>query len=167
MVFKTKTTTKKPINPHLVSPGGRGEATCLVSTVHVMVWRMFPWQTLGLLIPKEHCFCSPQLIWGLLLTMCIHPWPSFTIISWLLQHDDARNSHVVNMRLSSMFLGGLHLQQFPTEFKRTFKDVAEWEISQQEYVAIEWFISKECFQHLVESMPWTFESVVWAKSRES
>ncbi len=99
------------------------DPSCLGSTVQaagggVMVWGIFSWQTLGPLVPIEHCLNATAY----LSIVANHVHPFMTTVDHLLKASSSRIMHHVtklkssqtgflNMTMSSLYWNGLHSHQ--------------------------------------------------------
>ncbi len=165
--------------------------SCLVSTVQaggggVMVWGIYSWDTLGPLVPVEHCLNATAYL--SIVADHVHPfmttvYPSSdsyfqqdnvpchkaAIISdWFLEHDNEFS--LLKWPPQSPDLNQIEHLWDVVERKIRIMDVQLTNIQQlcDAIVSIWTRISEECFQHLVESMPWRIKAVLkenWGPTR--
>ncbi len=158
--------------------------SCLVSMVQaggVMMWGIFSWHTLGPLLSIEHCLNATAYL--RFVADHVHPFMTtvYSSSDGYFQQDNAP-CHKAQI-ISDWFLehdNEFTLLKWPPHSPdinpiEHLWDVVEWEIRimdvqptnlQQLHDAIMsiWTkISEECFQNLVESMPWRIKVVLRAK----
>ncbi|KAG2460242.1 TCB1 transposase, partial [Polypterus senegalus] len=166
------------------------DPSCLVTTVQaggggVMVWGMFSWHTLGPLVPIGHRLNAT----GYLSTVSDHVHPFMTtmypssdgyfqqdnapchkariISNWFLEHDNEFT--VLKWPPQSPDLNPIEHLWDVVEWELRALDVHPSNLHQlQDAILSIWAnISKECFQHLVESMPRRIKAVLKAKGGQT
>uniref|UniRef100_A0A3B3RJQ1 Transposase Tc1-like domain-containing protein n=1 Tax=Paramormyrops kingsleyae TaxID=1676925 RepID=A0A3B3RJQ1_9TELE len=163
------------------------DPSCLVTTVQaaggggVMVWGMFSWHTLGPLVPIGHRLNATAYL--SIVSDHVHPfmttmYPSSDgyfqqdnapchkariISNWFLEHDNEFT--VLKWPPQSPDLNPIEHLWDVVERELRALDVHPTNLHQlQDAILSIWAnISKECFQHLVESMPRRIKAVLKAK----
>ncbi len=163
------------------------DPSCLVSMVQaggrgVMVWGIFSWHTLCPLVPIEHCLNATaylSIVAGnvnhVMTTVYLSsdgyfqqdnaPCNKAQIISdWFLQHD---NEFFTLLKRTPQSLDLNPIEHFWDVVEREIHimDVQPTNLQQlRDAIMSIWTkLSEECFQHLVESMPWRIKAVLKAK----
>uniref|UniRef100_A0A8C1LXF1 Transposable element Tc1 transposase n=1 Tax=Cyprinus carpio TaxID=7962 RepID=A0A8C1LXF1_CYPCA len=166
------------------------DPSCLVTTVQaggggVMVWGMFSWHTLGPLVPIGHRLNATAYL--SIVSDHVHPfmttmYPSSDgyfqqdnapchkariISNWFLEHDNEFT--VLKWPPQSPDLNPIEHLWDVVERELRALDVHPTNLHQlQDAILSIWAnISKECFQHLVESMPRRIKAVLKAKGGQT
>ncbi len=146
-----------------------------------MVWEIFSWHTLDPLVPIEHrlnttvypeycCWPCPSLYdYSVPIFWCYFqqdnaPCHKAQIISdWFLEHDNEFT--LLKWPPQSPDLNPIEHLLDVVEREILIVDVQPTNLQQlcDAIMTIWTKISEECFQHLVESMPWRIKAVVKAK----
>ncbi len=164
----------------------RMDPSGFVSTVQaggggVMVWGIFSWHTLGPLVPIEHSLNATAYL--SIVADHVHPFMTTVYPSsdGYFQQDNTP-CHKVQI-MSDWFLehdNGFTLLKWPPQSPDLNPIEHLWDVVEREIrimdvqptnlqqlrdaiMSIWTEISEECFQHLVESMPWIIKSVLKAK----
>ncbi len=162
------------------------DPSCLVSTVQtasggVMVWGIFSWHTLGHLLPVEHRLHTTAYL--SIVADHVHPFmtAAYPSSECYFQQDNAP-LHKIQI-ISHRFLehdNEFNLLKWPPQSPDLNPIEHIWNAVEQEICIMDvqptnlqqlcdairsiWTkIFEECFQHLVESMPWRFKAVLKAK----
>uniref|UniRef100_A0A3B3QF02 Transposase Tc1-like domain-containing protein n=1 Tax=Paramormyrops kingsleyae TaxID=1676925 RepID=A0A3B3QF02_9TELE len=166
------------------------DPSCLVTTLQaggggVMVWGMFSWHTLGPLVPIGHRLNATAYL--SIVSDHVHPfmttmYPSSDgyfqqdnapchkariISNWFLEHDNEFT--VLQWPPQSPDLNPIEHLWDVVERELRALDVHPTNLHQlQDAILSIWAnISKECFQHLVESMPRRIKAVLKAKGGQT
>uniref|UniRef100_A0A9J7X0G0 Tc1-like transposase DDE domain-containing protein n=1 Tax=Cyprinus carpio carpio TaxID=630221 RepID=A0A9J7X0G0_CYPCA len=166
------------------------DPSCLVTTVQaggggVMVWAMFSWHTLGPLVPIGHHLNATAYL--SIVSDHVHPfmttmYPSSDgyfqqdnapchkaqiISNWFLEHDNEFT--VLKWPPQSPDLNPIEHLWDVVERELCALDVHPTNLHQlQDAILSIWAnISKECFQHLVESMPRRIKAVLKEKGGQT
>ncbi len=162
------------------------DPSCLVSMVQaggggVMVWGIFCWHTLGPFVPIEHRLNATAYL--SIVADYVHPfmttvYPSSDgyfqqdnapchkaqiISDWFLKHDNEFT--LLKWPPQSLDLKPIEHLWDVVEREIHIMDVQPTNLQQlcDAIISIWTKISEDCFQHLVESMPWRIKAVLKAK----